>query len=484
MDVMMAMQQTMGTSQGFPTMETSGNGQSAEGFAALFQQYLGGQGIGQQIGETLPMSVDASQVLDPQELMALQQLVECPEESAETDIANSDVISQLQVLLGQLQTLFEQVQQPELTSGEFDELYTEFKGQFDSILKEFKSSEDQIGFEKDVQDQFVDLTGKIEDALAQLQPYLPVPVQTANMTAVAEENVVSSKTEAKTVSGVSEKKQNVQAETSDDRVESTSADDAIQIANTEEAGEKQPGQDKGGSQQKSDADFAVDETMTKVEKFAVQKEAPREDAEQPTESTETPEVGTKLTEHMQVSQDENGDSSEKNSHSNSPQQTIEHIEKKAETLTPRVNVAERIQQHTSVHQVAHKIQYMVHNGEGRAILRLDPPELGHIEIQVESSPGEMRVQMKVENESVKQIMESSVSGLRESLEQQNVKLEKLEVQVDQSKADAQAKGQENLFRQKHGNKGGRGTRFAEVIVEQPQSDTGRRLGYNTMELIA
>ena len=153
--------------------------------------------------------------------------------------------------------------------------------------------------------------------------------------------------------------------------------------------------------------------------------------------------------------------------------------------TPSSNMAERMEQHQALRQVAQKVQWLMQSGESRAVLRLDPPELGHIELEVHSKPGELKVHMTVESESVKQVMESSIGSLRTAMEQQNVKLEKLEVQVDQGRSEAQtAQRDPSQSGHRKSSKGGRGTGIAEGILESSTSDTGRRFGYNTMELIA
>ena len=153
--------------------------------------------------------------------------------------------------------------------------------------------------------------------------------------------------------------------------------------------------------------------------------------------------------------------------------------------TAQSRMLERIEAHQAVRQVASRVAWMVQNGEGRAIIRLDPPELGHVEIQVDSKPGEIKVHMIVEDASVKQALDASVSKLRDSMEQHQIKLEKLEVSVDSGRPETQAGSKDPSQSRGHGNGSrNRGTIFADVIVESPTSDTGRRLGYNTMELIA
>lgn len=170
-----------------------------------------------------------------------------------------------------------------------------------------------------------------------------------------------------------------------------------------------------------------------------------------------------------------------------PTTSTSNLQAPQQASTPqRSQMAERYDEFQAVRQVSQKVQWMVRNGEGKAILRLDPPELGHIEIEVETKSGEMKIHMSVENESVKNTLETSAPQLRQSMEQHQVKIEKLEVQVE-TRLDAQggqadpqkSRRSENAQRQHR-----RGMKIAEVLVDVPRVDTGRRLGYNTMELIA
>jgi len=148
------------------------------------------------------------------------------------------------------------------------------------------------------------------------------------------------------------------------------------------------------------------------------------------------------------------------------------------------NMAERIEHQQAVRQVAQRVHWMVQNGESRAVMRLDPPELGHVELEIHSKQGELKVHMTVESESVKQTLESSIGNLRTAMEQSQVKLEKLEVQVDLGHPEGQAAQGDAQSGHRRSHKGGRGTLIAETIADTSVSDTGRRFGYNTMELIA
>lgn len=152
--------------------------------------------------------------------------------------------------------------------------------------------------------------------------------------------------------------------------------------------------------------------------------------------------------------------------------------------TPKAGVDQlaRIQSIRAVQQVSHRVQFMISQGEGTATLRLDPPELGKIDLNVEYKSGELKVHMVVENQAVKETLELQVQQLRENLEAQQVKLHKLEVQVDQHQQ--QSSGERNGASSRRSARNTRGMKFAKVTVEAPIPDTGRRFGYNTMEFIA
>lgn len=454
-----------------------GMAEGCSDFGALFQQCLG-----EQQNQVLNL-VGNLQALDSKELAAFEQILQPSENLMDMEDLDSELVSQLQALLGQLQTLLEQVQQPELLPEEVQELITEFKVDFENLLTQVDSAEslDTLGSEEKGLIQNLEL--EIAQSFAQLEPYQPKQEFTPTTPVIIEgAEEISNRPEGTPVK-VQEKEPNSKEpiQVSHGKMVESQESNAQNLGQESTEDKQSPfATSKPVAEQKASKE-REDSELNFSEKMDRNQEEPR------LENVQTNETGNeskKGNAEPKVFAIESEPTDSRNTQVQS-QSSTQETAKTPELEAPRAHVAERILKHTSaIHQVAHKVQIMVQNGDGKAILRLDPPELGHIEIEVDSRPGEMRVHMTVESESVKQTMESSVASLRESLEQQNVKLEKLEIQVDHAKAEAQAKGQDQAANRKNGGKGNRGMRFAEVIVDQPQSDTGRRLGLNTMELIA
>lgn len=112
-----------------------------------------------------------------------------------------------------------------------------------------------------------------------------------------------------------------------------------------------------------------------------------------------------------------------------------------------------------VNQVARQISLSLHRGENNIRLQLKPPQLGAIQIDMHMKDSVLKIGMTTENNSVKEFLVSSIQELRDSLVQQGVKLEKLDVQVNynlgQSMAQARP-GQNGFQRQRQEQRGGPG----------------------------
>ncbi|NLB62486.1 MAG: hypothetical protein GX801_00065 [Fibrobacter sp.] len=169
-----------------------------------------------------------------------------------------------------------------------------------------------------------------------------------------------------------------------------------------------------------------------------------------------------------------------------PQQLETKAAERHLELSTRLDMQARIDSFQVVQQISTKIAGLIDLKENKMTLRLDPPELGKVQMEIELKPGELKVQMMVENQEVKNLLESNVSQLRESLEKQQIQIDDLEVSVSQEGENSfEAYNREFL------KKGRRmrmqfnhGTKVANEEVDGVGADTGRRLGYNSMEIIA
>jgi flagellar hook-length control protein FliK len=126
------------------------------------------------------------------------------------------------------------------------------------------------------------------------------------------------------------------------------------------------------------------------------------------------------------------------------------------------------------------------NGDEMSI-QLSPEHLGKVRVSLEMKDGAMAARISVENDSVRQQVEAGLAVLRDSLENQGIKLQGLEVSVDQRQSslfNPDGSNSESFFhRNGRGSQGAGSAAEASSLEIAPESDTGRRLGYNTMEYI-
>lgn len=152
-----------------------------------------------------------------------------------------------------------------------------------------------------------------------------------------------------------------------------------------------------------------------------------------------------------------------------------------------VDMQQRLMEFDVVRQVAEKVRYLAsQGGTQRMTLLLNPEHLGQVDLRIEMKNGEMQIHARVDSDMAQKALESHVGLLREGLEKQNIHLEKLEVSVDRQRGELaandqkQSGGDRNPSRRQGSGSEGRLT----VSLQRAGSDTGRRLGYNTMEYLA
>jgi len=155
--------------------------------------------------------------------------------------------------------------------------------------------------------------------------------------------------------------------------------------------------------------------------------------------------------------------------------------------TSTVDMQQRLMEFDVVRQVAEKVRYLAsQGGTQRMTLLLNPEHLGQVDLRIEMKSGEMQIHARVDSDMAQKALESHVGLLREGLEKQNIHLDKLEVSVDRQRGELaandqkQSGGERNQSRRQGSGSDGRLT----VTLLRAGSDTGRRLGYNTMEYLA
>jgi flagellar hook-length control protein FliK len=140
-------------------------------------------------------------------------------------------------------------------------------------------------------------------------------------------------------------------------------------------------------------------------------------------------------------------------------------------------------------QIARKMAATAHKAGETVSIQLTPENLGKVHVSLEMKEGAMAARIAVENDDARRQVESNLDALKDALKDQGIKLQGLEVSVDQRHAslfNPDGSSSESFFRrQGRGGEQGEGGRAGEPAPFEaaPESDTGRRWGYNTMEYI-
>ncbi len=151
---------------------------------------------------------------------------------------------------------------------------------------------------------------------------------------------------------------------------------------------------------------------------------------------------------------------------------------------------ERIHEFEVVRQVVAQAKFITTpTGEQKLTMQLRPDHLGQMNLRIVLNNGEMQIHARVESITAQAALESHIGLLREGLEKQGINLDRLEVSVEQrDRQDAFSLAEKHEQQERHG-KGKHHHRNKEVhlavsVKNDENSDTGRRLGYNTMEYLA
>ena len=142
-------------------------------------------------------------------------------------------------------------------------------------------------------------------------------------------------------------------------------------------------------------------------------------------------------------------------------------------------------------QVLEKVQVQLSEGRKELSLRLWPEELGEVKLSLRMDEGsKVQAHMVVENDSVRQAMLDAMPQLKDALSRHGMELERLSVSVGHGDAGStgsgSASGDGEEGRKNGTGRNGRGQkRGEEIAVALPLvlgRDTGRRDGFNTIDL--
>lgn len=121
----------------------------------------------------------------------------------------------------------------------------------------------------------------------------------------------------------------------------------------------------------------------------------------------------------------------------------------------------------NIARISRGLQSAVNQRGGNITLRLDPPELGQVRIEMEVRDGVVTARFTAQSESVRRLLMDQMGQLRGALDRQGLSIEKLDVQTasnqnhswnssQEDNHDGRSKGQHSQ-RQSHGQAGKQGT---------------------------
>ncbi len=118
------------------------------------------------------------------------------------------------------------------------------------------------------------------------------------------------------------------------------------------------------------------------------------------------------------------------------------------------------------------------NGENSEVrIRLVPESLGEVSVHVKMEGGKMQAQIDVSQAGVKSALEVQLPQIRQSLSERGIDVQRLDVSFGGDHPAKESGGGQGDRRQRQGSK------HAYMVDTVEQFDTGRTMGYNTMEMV-
>ncbi|WAJ69315.1 flagellar hook-length control protein FliK [Catenovulum adriaticum] len=119
------------------------------------------------------------------------------------------------------------------------------------------------------------------------------------------------------------------------------------------------------------------------------------------------------------------------------QQADKNVEKQ-QSLHHQLKEQINLNKNDSANALNDSVKYMMNSRIQSAEIRIDPPELGSMQIKISMNGDQASVSMVVQNQQAKDILDQSVPKLKEMLEQQGIQLGESNVSEHQSKGEQQA----------------------------------------------
>ncbi|KAF7787088.1 flagellar hook-length control protein FliK [Pseudoalteromonas rubra] len=152
------------------------------------------------------------------------------------------------------------------------------------------------------------------------------------------------------------------------------------------------------------------------------------------------------------------------------------VNQKAMQTDPAVSQAINIARNDAVKALQERVNMMLNINNKEAEIRLDPPELGSMQIRIRSEGEQAQVNFVVQNQQAKELLEQSMPKLREMLAEQGIQLGESNIQQGQG-----GEQQQQESSQGHGTLANNGS---EAQNNGQQSTTSRRQSDSAIDYYA
>ncbi|WP_125720782.1 flagellar hook-length control protein FliK [Pseudoalteromonas rubra] len=152
------------------------------------------------------------------------------------------------------------------------------------------------------------------------------------------------------------------------------------------------------------------------------------------------------------------------------------VNQKAMQTDPAITQAINIARNDAVKALQERVNMMLNINNKEAEIRLDPPELGSMQIRIRSEGEQAQVNFIVQNQQAKEQLEQSMPKLREMLAEQGIQLGESNIQQDQGGDQHQQEASQG-----HGTLANNGS---EAQNNDQQSTTSRRQSDSAIDYYA
>lgn len=204
-----------------------------------------------------------------------------------------------------------------------------------------------------------------------------------------------------------------------------------------------------------------------------------------TDSTENQNIATKVENAYQTEKPEKSES-KSNSGKENPSENLsqnlmnklsEVLEQSGNTETESVKI---------IKQIVNEIKLTVKQDMTKFEMQLNPEHLGKVSLQVVSKDGAITAQIAAGNAAVKEAIESQITVLKQSLEEQGIKVESIEVTIASHGFEQNNQGNENDFENNNSKKssslrnfdGSQDEELEISVEEQLMQENGSTVSYS------